>query len=122
MACLDEQTWTVVRQRTTDWVAKAISYVDTVRATALCIGAFHNNVGGQAWVSREDILECFATHWRDGKAEMQEVAYHHYAVPRDIQSQSIEKVELDGDVKNQLEQINKGKLLAWYTSMSAEHV
>ena len=65
-------------------------------------------------MSREDILECFDSHWRRGRSEMQEVAYHHYAVPRDVQSPSIEKVELDGDVKNQLEQINKCKLLTIY--------
>ena len=38
MACLPEAQWAQVRARTDDWVAKAVSYVDT------------------AWVKRQDVL------------------------------------------------------------------
>lgn len=113
MACLPDMQWEQVRARTDDWVAKAVSYVDT------------------AWVERKDILQAFAstaslaplpnlqTHqrahatlagdhtllwwccvqWPEGQEEMCEVAFHHYEVQRSEDGGvSTPAVELDGEL------------------------
>jgi len=97
-SCLNANQWSRVRNRTSDWVVHATTYVDT------------------AWVSRQDIVECFEATWPEGQEEMVEVAKFHYEI--DVQSanasngadeeegDSADPIELGGDISTRIDSLN----------------
>ena len=61
----------------------------------------------QAWLTRDEVLECLEKQWPQGQQEMAEVAFHHYEMApgqEDVDSLPV----LDGDVSQRLDTLNAG--------------
>ena len=78
------------------WVVHAEKYVDTL------------------YITRSDIIDCFAASWPEGQKEMVEVAFHHYEVSIDEDgadspvATGVELVPLEGELGERIDTLNQG--------------
>ena len=95
-SCLSAEQWSHVCNRTEDWVVHAEKYVDTL------------------YITRSDIIDCFAAAWPEGQKEMVEVAFHHYEVSIDEDgadspvATGVELVPLEGELGERIDTLNQG--------------